>query len=191
MIPRDEQQWFNKNGMGLYGGGSHTIDDPHNILPLKADLYVCFDQSVFALIPKVARSANGAETSNQYVLHVLDGREAEFAALYQNRNVETLAEGSREYLFARFAWSIFSFLKPFLTSGVGRRVVRYRVRAADEDEEEEHLVSEMQNIFLDSRKLDQLYGGVRGRRAPSLEGSYVDVEDEWDDENPGRNEMEG
>ncbi|KAF4971308.1 hypothetical protein FSARC_1827 [Fusarium sarcochroum] len=190
LIPREEQQWFSKNGMGLYGGGSHTIDDPHNILPLKADLYVCFDQSVFALIPKASGSPNGVEAQNQYVLHVLDGRESEFTALYQNRPVESLVEGSREYLFARFAWSVFSFLKPFLTSGVGRRVVRFRLRAADSDAEEEHLVSEMQNVFLDSRKLDSLYGGGHRRKTVSLEDSYVDVEDEWD-EHPGRTEMEG
>ncbi|KAF5629993.1 endoglucanase type C [Fusarium tjaetaba] len=191
LIPREEQSWFSKNGMGLYGGGSHTIDDPHNILPLKADLYVCFDQSVFALIPKQSGQANGVEASSQYVLHVLDGREAEFTALYQNRPVETLVEGSREYLFARFAWSIFSFLKPFLTSGVGRRVVRFRLRASDDDTEEEHLISEMQNVFLDSRKLESLYGGGNRRKMVSLEDSYVDVEDEWDDEHPGRTEMEG
>ncbi|EGU78175.1 hypothetical protein FOXB_11325 [Fusarium oxysporum f. sp. conglutinans Fo5176] len=191
LIPREEQSWFSKNGMGLYGGGSHTIDDPHNILPLKADLYVCFDQSVFALIPKQIGQANGVEASSQYVLHVLDGREAEFTALYQNRPVETLVEGSREYLFARFAWSIFSFLKPFLTSGVGRRVVRFRLRASDDDAEEEHLISEMQNVFLDSRKLESLYGGGHRRKTVSLEDSYVDVEDEWDDEHPGRTEMEG
>ncbi|KAF5570516.1 endoglucanase type c [Fusarium phyllophilum] len=191
LIPREEQSWFSKNGMGLYGGGSHTIDDPHNILPLKADLYVCFDQSVFALIPKQSGQANGVEANSQYVLHVLDGREAEFTALYQNRPVETLVEGSREYLFARFAWSIFSFLKPFLTSGVGRRVVRFRLRASDDDAEEEHLISEMQNVFLDSRKLESLYGGGHRRKTVSLEDSYVDVEDEWDDEHPGRTEMEG
>ncbi|KAF5590036.1 endoglucanase type C [Fusarium pseudoanthophilum] len=191
LIPREEQSWFSKNGMGLYGGGSHTIDDPHNILPLKADLYVCFDQSVFALIPKQSGQANGVEANSQYVLHVLDGREAEFTALYQNRPVETLVEGSREYLFARFAWSIFSFLKPFLTSGVGRRVVRFRLRASDDDAEEEHLISEMQNVFLDSRKLESLYGGGNRRKMVSLEDSYVDVEDEWDDEHPGRTEMEG
>ncbi|KAF5562051.1 endoglucanase type c [Fusarium napiforme] len=191
LIPREEQSWFSKNGMGLYGGGSHTIDDPHNILPLKADLYVCFDQSVFALIPKQSGQANGVEANSQYVLHVLDGREAEFTALYQNKPVETLVEGSREYLFARFAWSIFSFLKPFLTSGVGRRVVRFRLRASDDDAEEEHLISEMQNVFLDSRKLESLYGGGNRRKTVSLEDSYVDVEDEWDDEHPGRTEMEG
>ncbi|KAF5647353.1 endoglucanase type c [Fusarium sp. NRRL 25303] len=191
LIPREEQSWFSKNGMGLYGGGSHTIDDPHNILPLKADLYVCFDQSVFALIPKQSGQANGVEANSQYVLHVLDGREAEFTALYQNRPVETLVEGSREYLFARFAWSIFSFLKPFLSSGVGRRVVRFRLRASDDDAEEEHLISEMQNVFMDSRKLESLYGGGNRRKTVSLEDSYVDVEDEWDDEHPGRTEMEG
>ncbi|KAM0557037.1 hypothetical protein ACHAPJ_005717 [Fusarium lateritium] len=190
LIPREEHQWFNKNGMGVYGGGSHTIDDPHNILPLKADLYVCFDQSVFALIPKSSGSPNGVEAQNQYVLHVLDGRESEFTALYQNRPVESLVEGSREYLFARFAWSVFSFLKPFLTSGVGRRVVRFRLRAADSDAEEEHLISEMQNVFLDSKKLESLFGGGHKRKT-SLEDSYVDVEDEWDDEHPGRTEMEG
>ncbi|KAF5019789.1 hypothetical protein F66182_8158 [Fusarium sp. NRRL 66182] len=191
LIPREEQAWFNKNGMGVYGGGSHTIDDPHNILPLKADLYVCFDQSVFALIPKGndCVSPNGVENApNKYLLHVLDGRESEFTALYHNRPVESLVEGSREYLFARFAWSVFSYLKPFLTSGVGRRVIRHRLRAADDDAEEEHLVAEIQNVFLDSKKLDSLYGGGHKRRI-SLEDSYVDVE-EWDEENPGRTEME-
>ncbi|KAI8680351.1 hypothetical protein NCS57_00315600 [Fusarium keratoplasticum] len=168
LIPKEEQQWFNKNGMGLYGGGSHSLDDQHNILPLKADLYVCFDQSVFALVPKQHREPNG-ELRTEYVLHVLDARESEFAALYQDRPIKCLVSGSREYLFARFAWTVISRIKPFLTSGVGRRVVRFRVRACDGDTDEENLRAEMQNVFMDAKKLEALYGGGGRKRAVSLE----------------------
>ncbi|KAF4974538.1 hypothetical protein FZEAL_8562 [Fusarium zealandicum] len=188
LIPKDEQQWFNKNGMGLYGGGSRTLDDQHNFLPLKADLYVCFDQCVFALVPKLNRTQNG-ELSSQYVLHVLDGRESEFAALYHSRPVESLVSGSREYLFARFAWAAISLVKPFLSSGVGRRVARFRVRAPDGDGEEEHLRAEMQTVFLDSKKLETLYGGGGSRKSAHFEDLYAN--DEWDEEEPGRTEMEG
>ncbi|UPK96256.1 hypothetical protein LCI18_007191 [Fusarium solani-melongenae] len=186
LIPKEEQQWFNKNGMGLYGGGSHSLDDQHNILPLKADLYVCFDQSVFALVPKQHREPNG-ELRTEYVLHVLDARESEFAALYQDRPIKCLVSGSREYLFARFAWTVLSRIKPFLTSGVGRRVVRFRVRACDGDTDEENLRAEMQNVFMDAKKLEALYGGGGRKRAVSLEGAYAN--DEWEEELPG--EMEG
>ncbi|KAL6352599.1 hypothetical protein LRP88_13065 [Fusarium phalaenopsidis] len=186
LIPKEEQQWFNKNGMGLYGGGSHSLDDQHNILPLKADLYVCFDQSVFALVPKQHREPNG-ELRTEYVLHVLDARESEFAALYQDRPIKCLVSGSREYLFARFAWTVISRIKPFLTSGVGRRVVRFRVRACDGDTDEENLRAEMQNVFMDAKKLEALYGGGGRKRAVSLEGAYAN--DEWEEELPG--EMEG
>ncbi|EEU38240.1 uncharacterized protein NECHADRAFT_66931 [Fusarium vanettenii 77-13-4] len=186
LIPKEEQQWFNKNGMGLYGGGSHSLDDQHNILPLKADLYVCFDQSVFALVPKQHREPNG-EFRTEYVLHVLDARESEFAALYQDRPIKCLVSGSREYLFARFAWTVISRIKPFLTSGVGRRVIRFRVRACDGDTDEENLRAEMQNVFMDAKKLEALYGGGGRKRAVSLEGAYAN--DEWEEELPG--EMEG
>ncbi|RSL61994.1 hypothetical protein CEP53_004914 [Fusarium sp. AF-6] len=186
LIPKEEQQWFNKNGMGLYGGGSHSLDDQHNILPLKADLYVCFDQSVFALVPKHHREPNG-EFRTEYVLHVLDARESEFAALYQDRPIKCLVSGSREYLFARFAWTVISRIKPFLTSGVGRRVVRFRVRACDGDTDEENLRAEMQSVFMDAKKLEALYGGGGRKRAVSLEGAYAN--DEWEEELPG--EMEG
>ncbi|KAF4470550.1 endoglucanase type c [Fusarium albosuccineum] len=188
LIPKETQQWFQKNGMGLYGGGSHTMDDQHNILPLKADLYVCFDQGVFALVPKASCEPNG-EKRSQYVLQVVDARESEFAALYQNRPVASLVSGSREYLFTRFAWTVISLVRPFLLSGVGRRVVRFRVRATDDEEEEEHLRAEMQNVFLDSKKLEALYGGGGNRRrAVSLEDACAN--DEWD-EDPNRSEMEG
>lgn len=186
IVPKEEQQWFNKNGMGLYGGGSRTLDDTHNFIPLKADLYVCFDQKVFAMVPKSMRGLDG-EVSNRYVLHVFDGRESEFAALYQNRPIENLSSGSREYLFTRFAWAVFSLIKPFLTSGVGRRITRFRVRAASEDDEGEELQAEMQTVFLDSKKLEDLYGGRGHRHRISLE----EEEDEWDGEHKVRTEMEG
>lgn len=188
LIPREEHQWFNENGMGLYGGGSRTLDDQHNFLPLKADLYVCFDQRVFAMVPKPMRGPDG-ETSNRYVLHVFDGRESEFAALYQNRPVENLSSGSREYLFARFAWAVFSLIRPFLTSGVGRRITRFRIKASTEEDDEGSIQTEMQTIFLDAKKLGELYGGRGFRHRVSL-GEDTD-EDGWDGEHKGRTEMEG
>ncbi|KAK7426728.1 hypothetical protein QQZ08_006764 [Neonectria magnoliae] len=99
IIPREEREWFNKNGMALYGGGTRTADDEHNFLRLKADIHVCFDQRAFVLVPKPAIELNGS-ASSQYVVYVLDARESEFAALYHNRITGNMASGSRDYVFA-------------------------------------------------------------------------------------------
>ena len=91
-------------------------------LPLRADLYICFDNRLFAIVPK----AIGATTA-RYVTHILLGEAAELWPLFHNTLVQYLAGGASPYLFARFAWAIIQQVKPFVVAGYDRHVFKVRI----------------------------------------------------------------
>ncbi|QGI83558.1 hypothetical protein CEK25_010287 [Fusarium fujikuroi] len=131
--PREEQQLVLAKMAGLYGGGSHTIDA--HIPPQGRPLRGFEANSVFALhIPKQSEAKCGGKQQNMFV-HVLDEGSREFHCPISAWPVETLVEGSREFLFARFV-VIFSFSPSFHL-------------ASDED-----LLSETQSVDDDAEELE-------------------------------------
>ncbi|KAI2464944.1 hypothetical protein F4781DRAFT_411023 [Annulohypoxylon bovei var. microspora] len=107
IIPRSVKIWFPLNDMMRYSadrGSRPALDDIANGMLLRSDVHHMLDQSELLMFPKY--------TGNKYelVLHVLHSRTRylfEQRAMYHNRKLHHIYGVSREFLFARFAWSIF------------------------------------------------------------------------------------
>lgn len=145
LVPSNENDWFSLNGMADYIPGSRgSIDHETNIAILRmcllsplvpfcavvltlcvgADLHLLFDQRRFVIVPKPSRLS--PTTSYALALHVLDTGEGsgELSDLYQNIPLQPEYDKvlSREFVFARFAWALFPFLRNFLEAPVSRRL---------------------------------------------------------------------
>lgn len=106
--------WFRSNDMDQYVSqqtrtGNSAIDDPANALLLRADFHRAFDKLQFIFIPK----ANGV-----LVTHVLEST-IELCNLFHNATLHQVRVGP-QFLFTRFAWAIFPFLRGFLQRGQRR-----------------------------------------------------------------------
>ncbi|KAI0418970.1 hypothetical protein F5X98DRAFT_97112 [Xylaria grammica] len=127
LVPSEASGWFEANRMERYCrvlNRTNPIDDDANMMLLRRDLHFMFDRRRFVLVPK-----------NQHefpILHVLiPGGLGELHTLYHNRPLQPSPSSSGvcpEFLFARFAWAIFSdeiyrFLK--------QRLLSYTVLALD------------------------------------------------------------
>ena len=136
LVPQEEAHWFGWNQMRRYGHDVlSNIDDPANILFLRADLRRCFDKGWFAIIPKTT------ETVTQYTTHILLKAGAELWPAYHNTIVEYLHEQARPFLFARFAWAIFMQVKPFIVEGIPRHVIRIQTSGEGIVQRKEELLS--------------------------------------------------
>lgn len=91
---------------------TNLLRDPNNALLLRADLHKAFDDRKFSLFPK---------DDQGFVVHVLQSA-ADLRLLYHNTRV-TIPQCEVNYVFARFAWSIFPSLTGFLTSSQKSRLV--------------------------------------------------------------------
>ncbi|KAI1472024.1 uncharacterized protein F4812DRAFT_202598 [Daldinia caldariorum] len=108
VVPIFETNWFIQNGMSRYNIDLTVvsmIDDAANLFALRGDVRWQFDQKHFTAMPKLV--------DNQYQLvgHMLQSsmsymHEEEY--LYHDRPFLQLNDVAREFLFARFAWSIFN-----------------------------------------------------------------------------------
>ncbi|PGG97114.1 hypothetical protein AJ79_09342, partial [Helicocarpus griseus UAMH5409] len=140
LVPKEEVLWYSRNGMSRYGRDLGDIDDSVNLFPLRPDIHKCFDKRWFVIVPKVAGGGIAPEMmtgtrSPRYVSHILSTSAAEYWPTYHNTIVQYLENDSRPYLFARFAWAILLFVKPFITAGDPRHVVRLQVSTGIEDVE--------------------------------------------------------
>jgi hypothetical protein len=127
LVPRSESLWFQQNLMSLYGKqprpGCEPVDNPRNAILLRSDIHTSFDYKRFAFVPK-PKLAECSTGSVAYVTHIFCSPEPhELTALYHNVAVQPLTGVAPEYLFARFAWTIFQFVSTFLQAGIPRRLV--------------------------------------------------------------------
>lgn len=92
------------------------IDDISNAILLRSDIHTLFDQKRFVIVPK----------ADTFVIHVLaSGTSLELVNCYHNVMLQPLTGVATEYLFARFAWSIFAYSTPFLMDGLARTLLLY------------------------------------------------------------------
>ncbi|KAH8589098.1 hypothetical protein B0O99DRAFT_692824 [Bisporella sp. PMI_857] len=116
VCPQAEEDWYLRNGMPRYNAGNtESVDNPANALLLRADMHIAFDKPSFVLVPKPVNVE-----LQQFVLHLFEPSR-EFESLYHNRAMQSL-EVNVEFLFARFAWTIFPLLASFLKCKVQRRL---------------------------------------------------------------------
>ncbi|KAK8149670.1 hypothetical protein G3M48_006098 [Beauveria asiatica] len=117
VCPKAEEEWYLRNGMSRYcSRRSAGLEDPVNVLRLRADLHIAFDKPYFVFVPK----ADGVG-SQQFVLHVVEPC-VEYQHLYHNQKIQQQREVCVELLFARFAWTIFPLVADFLKGKVRRRL---------------------------------------------------------------------
>ncbi|KAM3434333.1 hypothetical protein MY4824_005522 [Beauveria thailandica] len=102
---------------------SASLEDPVNVLRLRADLHIAFDKPYFVFVPK----ADGVGLQ-QFVLDVLEPC-GEYQHLYHNQKIRQ-QRVRVELLFARFARTIFPLVADFLKGKVDRRV---RLMTTSED----------------------------------------------------------
>ncbi|KAI8959464.1 hypothetical protein F5Y11DRAFT_333121 [Daldinia sp. FL1419] len=138
VVPIGEKDWFMKNGMQQYiitKTNNIPIHDTSNLFALRGDIHWQFDHKHFTGIPKLV--------DGQYKLvgQVLQGNASclhEQKYLFHNRAFQQLNDVRPQYLFARFAWSIFNnttlcciptTLRPFS--------VRFRLEVKPDEESEE------------------------------------------------------
>jgi hypothetical protein len=115
--------------MGMqYGSLGHReasdkLDEPENVMLLRADIHKAWDDRNFVFVPKQNPTSSEHPSEDDgapprdcpFVAHVMHQDEEMMALLH---NVESQALSVRpEYLFARLAWAIFSATQNFLSSG--------------------------------------------------------------------------
>lgn len=110
ICPQKEFHWWTENGMARYNVSlTPTLDDTSNALLLRADLHFLLDNAKFVFVPKPSFESGNP----RLVTHLIEAS-AELEHLYHNRALHPV--GSRvENIFARFAFSVFPQLTPFLT----------------------------------------------------------------------------
>ncbi|EEQ84126.1 hypothetical protein, variant [Blastomyces dermatitidis ER-3] len=170
LVPKEELLWYYRNGMSQYCTNLGDIDDSANLVSLRPDIHKCFDNRWFVIVPKVAGGRDAPEVvtgtrSAHYVSHILSTAAAEYWPTYHNTIVQYLDSKSRPYLFARFAWAILLFVKPFVTAGDSRHVVRLQASTGVEDVE-----LEWKAEFLSGAQLRASYSGGGLKSATSKKG---------------------
>ena len=99
---------------------SEEMNDSKNSILFRSDTHYLFDDRRFALVPKPLAIASN---STWIVAHVIPpGASREIRDLYHNVALQPLIGVAIEFLFARFAWTIFPCLVAFLEAGVRRNL---------------------------------------------------------------------
>lgn len=135
LVPANQRDWFVNNDMHTLYASSlpGSLGDKANHVLMRADIHSLFDQHRFAVVPKPCITPPGLDhtrtrtSSHVFAVHVLkdDEDSGELYSLYHNVALQPSAVSrlSCEFLFARFAWSVFAHLQPFLVSSTARYVV--------------------------------------------------------------------
>lgn len=202
LVPAGEKNWFSANHMSRYcPPSSSAINDEKNILLLRKDIHHLFDTKRFVFVPKRPAAPNrttlpttvlpaeahantpptpdlDAQTKlAAYVL--LPEMSPELVGLYHNRLPQPLCGLGVEFLFARFAWTIFSDTHmPFFGSDF-----KVDVRLFDKTTgafETRHMRG------VDTKAYTQLFdrpqsksASPRKRSLSTYSGSYQDEDDFW------------
>jgi hypothetical protein len=145
LVPKEQVRWYNNNAMDQYGSGVGDIDNSNNVVPLRADMHRCFDKRWLTFVPKVAQRNTGVA---QFVTHILMDDAAELWPTYHNVLIPSLGPYSSMYLFAHFAWAILLRVKPFITRGFPRHVIRAQVNNDGKMEHTTEVLSGSQLIAL-------------------------------------------
>ncbi|KAH6670145.1 hypothetical protein B0J14DRAFT_657233 [Halenospora varia] len=123
LCPRSEEAWFQRNEMSRYNlnpllVATGPIDDTANALLLRQDLHTHFDTHKFVFVPKKRTGEEGIP----FVTHLLIASR-ELGALHHNMRLKPIPDVDIAFLFARFAWTIFTLVAGFLKVGVERRLI--------------------------------------------------------------------
>lgn len=134
MITKEEKPWFASNEMEQYGMLSTRSEDtvadiPPNILRSRSDAHYLWDKSEFSIVPR--RNDPSVRGASWHTQVLNDGEE-----LHQHWHgieLQSLAGHPAQYIFARFAWDIFSRLHTFLRAGRERALLVCHLDSTIED----------------------------------------------------------
>ncbi|POR31367.1 Uncharacterized protein TPAR_08427 [Tolypocladium paradoxum] len=120
VIPQSHDKWYTDNAMCDYSQGAKSVSNSdNNICRLRVDLHRVFDKRAFALVPKPD------DQGQQYlVVHFFSIIKdlGDTAIDIHNRKVHSLDSIAPEFLFARFALTVFACIKDFILRGERRRI---------------------------------------------------------------------
>jgi hypothetical protein len=173
-------KWWNDNGMSQYGEHNST----KNTIRFKVDVHQVFDRKhSFAIVPK----------NNTLVAHFFRTTDnaAEAVREYHNVPLQFLEGVQTEFLFARFAWTVFPYLEIFLSSGKRRKISRIGengVRIVEEMDGDKcyqfYAKSRARSTSPRKRNIDQVSLGVP-RDGEGIDDDEPATEDD-DDKQRGR-----
>jgi hypothetical protein len=169
LIPKLEDKWLRRNGMACIT----NIDDPRNIVILRADLHKEFDNRQWTIAPKPGHAISalpGQDPTFEYAVHVIGSAPcaSELRDIYHNVTLQNCRYIPRQCVLARFAWSVLYLIKPFLLCSVSRVV---RILVLDENDKDAPASYEAKK--LTPNELDNRYGGGGSRSASPKKRSRV------------------
>ncbi|KAL8366382.1 hypothetical protein RB595_004923 [Gaeumannomyces hyphopodioides] len=160
LIPIADGYWFQANAMYRYCRNQcvvHHVMDDKNILLLRSDLHSIFDAKRFAFTAKLGFNPTSASSPTDsvpavaLVLHVLwSDLSSELVNLYHNRQPQLIRGLAPEFLFARFAWSLFTDeVYPFFSGMSLYNVVLYNrdTMQLEEDSLPGHAIRAKMRVF--------------------------------------------
>ncbi|TIA27468.1 hypothetical protein D6C78_11067 [Aureobasidium pullulans] len=81
-----------------------------NALSLRSDIHIVFDQRRFVIVPKPLSSDETGRANYTLAVHVFSpSSSTQFAKFYHHIATQPLYGISLEYIFARFAWTVFAY----------------------------------------------------------------------------------
>lgn len=124
IIPISELEWFKINGMMTYNRNQQIsgVHDMANGILVRADLHRLWDLKYFTYVPKGDEQAGGLH----WVVHCFQFSEST-PGTYHNRPLHRLSNVAPEFLYARFAYTIFSIVQAQVQAGVSARLYRIRI----------------------------------------------------------------
>lgn len=134
LVPQERplKEWFISNAMFRYASSpARGIGDTANIAFMRSDIHYMFNAGRFAIVPKPSAgpTTSGScsrSSSSSYALavHALDEGFDELTPLYHNVAIQSSSAAvlSSEFLFARFALSLFPLVQNFIDSRAPRRL---------------------------------------------------------------------
>ncbi|CAD6446885.1 ea6e000b-5117-4fb0-a473-b6ddca3cdea7-CDS [Sclerotinia trifoliorum] len=117
LCPEQERVWYLQNSMFRYNsnhslGHRVILNDANNLMLLRSDLHKAFADRSFFLYPK----------RDDFVVHAMEYIE-DIVPLYHNTRTHPITYCRPQFIYARFAWTIFSGITAFLEGGVARSVI--------------------------------------------------------------------
>lgn len=180
IVPLSSGHWFTSNAMTNYcrlNAELNPIDDDRNLLLLRKDIHHLMDQRRFTFIP---RASGASDNPPQLASHVLLAGEAgELIQLYHNRAPQSITGISVEFLFARFAWSIFTdVIMPLFRGSQDYAVLVFDLQSG------KHITRRLHSPQI--RNTAALFGSYSGSRSVSPRKRTInDVsQDAWGDHEP-------
>ncbi|KAL8905678.1 MAG: hypothetical protein Q9207_002492 [Kuettlingeria erythrocarpa] len=122
ICPKEEIRWFQANDMRRYNlnrllTAEARMDDMSNATAMRSDIHKAYDKRLFVMVPK----------TDCWAVHFMEPT-FHLGSLYHNMSVNLHTDVGLEYMFSRFAWTIFPLIREFLEQGPPRKV---RTRASN------------------------------------------------------------